>query len=189
MNDGSTTANVAVNEPNMHMNSEAPEFASTSYPIYVAVFMPMGSSVLALCKILNVFNDLTVITTCIDAVNILREYSNFKIFLPAGQLHDREDVVGPLTKNSLERFYVDVFFFSCTGINANGFYSNDLARLEVFETMQRHSAKTVLLVDSSKVGKKGTYVGFGFDKIDYVIMDEKPNDKDLVKALGSKLIT
>ena len=152
------------------------------------IFLPMGSSVVELCKVLDVFNDLTIVTTNIEAVNILRDNSSFKIFMPAGQLHEREDLVGPLTKSTIEKFYADIFFFSCTGITADSFYATDLARLEVFESMAEHSAKTVLLMDTSKVGKKGACVGFGLDKIDHVIMEEKPSDNALIKALGSKLI-
>ena len=54
--------------------------------------------------------------------------------------------------------------------------------------MQKNSKKTVLLADTSKVGKKYIYNGFGFDCIDYVIMEKNPNHLELVKTLGKKLI-
>ena len=55
--------------------------------------------------------------------------------------------------------------------------------------MKKNSAKTILLADTSKVGKRYTYRGFGFEDIDYVVMETKPNDAELKKALGKKLIT
>ena len=54
--------------------------------------------------------------------------------------------------------------------------------------MSRNSAKTVLLTDTSKVGRKYTYKGFGFEEIDYVIMEEDPQDPKLKKVLGKKLV-
>jgi DeoR/GlpR family transcriptional regulator of sugar metabolism len=65
----------------------------------------------------------------------------------------------------------------------------DMLRLNVIKKMKNNSAKTILLADNSKVGKKYSYRGFGFEDIDYVIMDSVPNDRALVKALGKKLIT
>ena len=55
--------------------------------------------------------------------------------------------------------------------------------------MKKNSAKTILLADNSKVGKRFTYRGFGFEYIDYVIMDARPNNAELKQALGKKLIT
>lgn len=153
-----------------------------------SVFLPSGSTVSELCKILTTFSDLTVITTCIDFVDEIRKSSSIKVFVPAGELYERHDIVGALTKSSIEKFYADYFFFSCSGLTADGFTSNDLNRLEVLETMSTHSAKTVLLCDSSKVGKKCTYFGFELEKIDVVIMDKSPKDKVLIEKLGKKLI-
>lgn len=152
------------------------------------LFLPSGTTVGVLCKYLGEVNDLTVITNCIDFVDTLRKSSSTQVFVTAGKLHERYDLVGSLAISSIEKFNADCMFFSCSGISADGFTSNDLARLEVFETMARHSKKTILLCDSTKVGEVGTYSGFPFDKIDFVIIDKKPKDEQLIKTLGNKLI-
>ncbi|MBR2988925.1 MAG: DeoR/GlpR transcriptional regulator [Clostridia bacterium] len=152
------------------------------------IFLSSSTTVEQLCRLLYRYTDLTVITNCLDFVDIIRKSLSFKVFLPAGQLHERHDLVGPLAVNSIEKFNANVFFFSCSGIDENGFTSNDIERLEIFSAMAKNSVKTVLLCDCSKVDKVATYRGFGFDKIDFVIMDETPKNEQLVKTLGNKLI-
>ena len=46
MNEGNTTAKVAVNEPRTLINSDAPDFDRTSYPTYVAELIPIGPGVI-----------------------------------------------------------------------------------------------------------------------------------------------
>ena len=70
-----------------------------------------------------------------------------------------------------------------------GFTSHDAVRLDIIRKMQKNSARTVLLADTSKVGKKYMYKGFGFESIDYVVMEKQPEDQGLVKTLGRKLLT
>ncbi len=152
------------------------------------IFLSSGSSLTELCKVLHPFNNLTIITTCLNVVEILKKNYSFKIMMVGGELHENYDFVGPIAKNTINKFSANVFFFSCTGITADGFTSKNLLRLDNMQSMQENSTKTILLCDSSKVGKRYMYKGFGFDKIDYVIMEKEPNDKDLVKALGKKLI-
>ena len=54
--------------------------------------------------------------------------------------------------------------------------------------MQKNSSKTILLADTSKIGKICTYKGLGFDCIDYVVMEKLPDNKEFIKALGKKLV-
>ena len=152
------------------------------------IFLPSGSTVTELAKILGIFKNLNVITTCINVVNLLKTYSSFNVMVTGGTLYEHYDLVGPLATDFINKISADVLIFSCSGITENGFTSKDISRLEVLFAMQNNAQKKILLCDSSKVGKKYTYKGFPFEKIDYVIMDKKPDDIKLVKALGKKLI-
>ncbi|MBQ9485606.1 MAG: DeoR/GlpR transcriptional regulator, partial [Clostridia bacterium] len=149
-----------------------------------SVFLPSGSTVTELSKILGSYKDLTVITTCVNVINILKTYSSFNVLVPGGELYEHYDFVGSLTKSFINKLSADLFFFSCSGITAEGFTSKDINRLDIIDAMRLNAAKHILLCDSSKVGKKYTYKGFDFDNIDFVIMDEPPKDQDLIKALG-----
>ena len=56
--------------------------------------------------------------------------------------------------------------------------------------MMKHTALRILLCDSTKVGKNALLRLADLGEVDYVIMDEVPeNDAELISALGSRLIT
>ena len=153
-----------------------------------SIFLPSGTTVKELCKLLGQVNDLTIITSSLDVMNTLSEISSFKIFSLGGQLYEHYDFIGPLTSSCADNFSCDLLFFSCSGITKDGFTSNDLNRLDIITRMQKNATKTVLLLDSSKVGKKCMHNGFDFSKIDFVITEKMPSDIELIKILKDKLI-
>jgi DeoR/GlpR family transcriptional regulator of sugar metabolism len=56
--------------------------------------------------------------------------------------------------------------------------------------MLKHTALKILLCDTSKVGRNALLRLADLNDVDYVIMDEIPeNDAELISALGSRLIT
>ncbi len=153
-----------------------------------SIFLPSGTTVKELCKVLNQMNNLTIITSSLDVINTLSQTSSFKVFSLGGQLYEHYDFIGPLTNSYANAFSCDLLFFSCSGITADGFTSNDLNRLEIINRMQKNATKTVLLLDSSKVGKKCMHKGFDFSEIDLVITEKMPEDNKLVEKLKNKLI-
>ena len=155
----------------------------------MTLFLASGTTVAKFAKVLHKYENLTVITNGLDTVAALSNHLSAKIIIPGGELYENYDLIGTLTESTIEAFNADLFFFSCSGITAEGFSSVDMIRLNIIKKMKKNSAKTVLLIDTSKVGKKFTYRGFGFEEIDYVVMEAEPNDTALKKALGSKLIT
>ena len=82
-------------------------------------------------------------------------------------------------------------FFSCSGISSNyGITSIENRVVEVCQEMLRHTDLRILLCDSSKVGKNSILRLADLNEVDYVVMDEiTDNDTELVKTLGSRLIT
>ena len=176
-------SNANVNEKNAIVKLALP-FVQNN----MTVFLASGTTVTKLAALFYKLDNLTVITNGIDAAEALKSASTSKIILTGGMLYENYDLTGTLTESAVEQFNADIFFFSCSGMTADGFTSMDMARLEVIKKMRQNSKKTVLLCDTSKVGKRYTYRGFGFDKIDHVIMDKKPKDTELVRAIGRKLI-
>lgn len=155
----------------------------------LSVFLPSGTTVTQFSRLFYAYENLTVITTCPDIMDILKSNPSTRVICLGGELYEGYDFSGTLTSANINSFNADLLFFSCSGLTADGFSSNDAARLDIIRKMQKNSAKTVLLADSSKVGKKYIYKGFGFENIDYVIMEKQPDDKALIKVLGKKLIT
>lgn len=154
----------------------------------ISVFLPSGTTVTELAKLMHKFQNLNVFTNGLDIVSALNAHPSAQVLALGGKVYENYDMVGTLTDNAIACLNADLFFLSCSGICADGFTASDMVRLDVMQKMQKNSTKTILLADTSKVGKKYTYRGFGFDVIDYVIMEKLPNDADLIHVLGKKLI-
>ena len=155
----------------------------------MTLFLASGTTVTRLAKILHRHENLTIVTNGLDTVSALGNHMSAKVILTGGELYENYDVIGPVAESAIDCFNADLFFFSCSGITAEGFTSVNMPRLNIIKKMKKNSAKTVLLVDSSKIGKKFAYRGFGFEEIDYVVTDKKTNMDELRRVLGKKLIT
>lgn len=154
----------------------------------MTVFMSSGTTVTELAKLVKSFKNMTVITNSMDIINVLVG-SSVNVISIGGELHEHFDFIGPVAEANAEEFNADVYFFSCSGLTADGFTSRDASRLKIMKTMHKNSEKTVLLTDTAKVGKKYTYKGFPFREIYRVVMEKVPNDAALKKALEGKLLT
>ena len=187
------------------INSDPPLFVRSNSHIYAkraiaraaatflhdnaSVFLPSGTTVTELARQLHRFKNLTVFTNGLDIITALRDHLSVQVVVLGGNLYENYDMTGPLTDSAIASVNADLFFFSCSGITAEGFTSSDMVRLDIIRKMKKNSAKTVLLADSSKVGKRHTYRGFSFEDVDFVVMEKPPEDPALLKALGKKLIT
>lgn len=154
----------------------------------MTILLSSCTTVTRLARELHRFRNLTVITNGLDTAVALQGHPSARVIFLGGEMYENFDTIGPMTESSLSMFNADICFFSCSGITAEGFSCIDMNRLKIFREMKEHSAKRVLLADSSKAGKKYTYNGFPFEELDYVIMDAGYNDPSLRKALGTKLL-
>jgi len=155
----------------------------------ICIFLPSGTTVTQFARMFGSYKNITVITSCPDIIDILKSHPSATVISTGGELYEGYDFAGTLTADNIEKFNADIMFFSCSGITPGGFTSHDAVRLDIIHKMHKNSTKTVLLADTSKVGKKYIYNGFGFENIDFVIMEKSPDDKELIKVLGEKLIT
>lgn len=175
------------NTANMGAKKKIAQTACALLKNNVSVFLPSGTTVTQLAKLLGQFKNLTVITNCPEVMELWKHQPSVKMICLGGEVYEGYDLAGPMTVQNIGNYHADYLFFSCSGLTAEGFTSHDAQRLEIIQAMQRNSAKTVLLADTSKVGKSYLYKGFGFAEIDHVIMEQLPPDDALGKTLGDKL--
>ena len=154
----------------------------------MSLFLTSSTTVAELSRLLISRRNLTVITTGLDIIDTLRSKSSVRVISPGGELYENCSFAGTMTSNNIEAFMTDLFFFSCSGLTAEGFTCSDMMRTDIIRQMQKNSAKTILLVDSTKVGKTYMYRGFDYAGVDLVIMDRMPDSPELVRVLGEKLI-
>ena len=156
-----------------------------------SIFFDSSTSCLPLVPYIAELKNITVVTSSLQMSLQLGQNSDAAVNLLGGAVYEDYILSGFLAVNSVRQFHTDMMFFSCSGISsASGITSIEPRVVEVCQEMLKHTALKILLCDSSKVGKNALLRLADLNDVDYVIMDEIPeNDAALVSALGNRLIT
>jgi DeoR/GlpR family transcriptional regulator of sugar metabolism len=129
----------------------------------------------------------TVVT---DSLYVVREVAGKQgiDLLVLGGLLDRDGNTfdGALTVENAEKIGVDVCFFSVRGLSADFIGNEGLVGTQVKQRMIRHAGRSVLLADSTKLGRKGLIRVCTWDEVDILVTDEgaDPAGLDQVRLTG-----
>ena len=118
------------------------------------IYLDGGSTVLELAKLLKSRNDITVVTNSLRAAAELSA-SDMPLILVGGELRKRsQTIVGALTRKIIDELHIDIAFMGTIGLTAEeGMTTTAPAEAYTKELVMARSSRTVLLVDSSKIGK------------------------------------
>ena len=100
------------------------------------------------------------------------------IFLIGGRyMHFHESTVGTYAEKMISQFHFDYAFFGCSGIELNNqlAYNDDIETVPVKEVAMRCADKSVLLADSSKIGKTSVCRFASLSSFDNIIIYEPEN--------------
>lgn len=114
-----------------------------------------GTTTLELARLLNRKQNLTVVINDLAIASVLEEYKNVNVVVLGGMLrHGFQCTVGPLTLSSLSSINVDKAFIATNAFSfEKGFTTPDFNQSEVKKAMMNSASKTIMLCDSSKIGK------------------------------------
>lgn len=147
------------------------------------IFIDSSSTALFLLPLLNRFQEITVFTNSLKAATVLAEMEIPCTFFGG-------DVVpGELACNSEETFemirgvHADLFFFSCDGVSADGVLSDNSKRNSHLRMRyMEYAARSVLLVDDTKLNKQCPYVLCELNRVDYCVCNKPLPDSIMSKA-------
>lgn len=149
------------------------------------LFIDASSTCLYLIERLNSLENLTVITTGLQAFDLLRTM-NITTYCTGGKLlRNSMAFVGSLAEDAIERFHVDKYFFSVSSLSDDGVlsdggeYENRIHRL-----MLKQPCQKICLIDSSKVGTQSIFRTGAISELDYIVSDI--NIYDRVQIPGNK---
>ena len=116
--------------------------------------------------------NLTVITSGAKTAVALAE-ANIRTFCTGGQMIIHSfSYVGKQAEDFIKNVNADILFFSCHGLDNEGkMTDNAIEEANIRKVMFDHSAKKILLCDSSKLGKTYFYNMGNISEIDDVISD------------------
>lgn len=138
-----------------------------------SIFLDSGSTMVALARC---FPDIpcTIFTGGLCCANELSRLRQAEIYMFGGRLNKASLSVrdSRLTRD-MENIYFDIAFIAVNGFSTeNGFGCNSSDRWEMEQTVIRRCARTVVLMDSTKVGKIRTFSICMPEQIDTLVSDD-----------------
>jgi len=134
---------------------------------------------------------LSILTNSLALGVDLVENHDYRVIFPAGEVHRKLSfILNPLEDTVTDAFRASKYFLSTCAVSARGVMEADplVARAEQRLAMQ--ADETILLVDSTKIGRNSSYAAFDLRQIDKVITDDRltENDRQTFDEHGVKVL-
>lgn len=138
-----------------------------------SILIASGTTVLYLAKNIQPKENLTVITSALNVALELNKHPETEVILLGGVLRKRSSsVTGLYAENNLNDFSCSKFFLGVDGIDLEfGLTTTNVMEAHLNRQMIKVSQKTIVLVDSTKFGKRGFGRICDFNSIDEIITD------------------
>ncbi|MEW5842637.1 MAG: DeoR/GlpR family DNA-binding transcription regulator [Bacteroidota bacterium] len=155
------------------------------------VMLDSGSTTTQLAKEMKSLKGVTVIT---NAVNIALELINteLEIMLTGGSFQKNSStLIGPIADESLRKMSADKLFHGVDGIDYEiGLTTPDVTEANTSRVMMQRAGENILLVDSSKFGRRSLGVICQLKDINKIITTKKMDESEIKKLddLGVEVI-
>lgn len=155
------------------------------------ILVGSGSTTLAFVNALNPKTNLSIITDEPGIINyVTQRLPNVTPICTGGILGCGYHYYGPLLAASLANVHVDKAFLGADGFERHlGFLAERKVTAEAKKEFMKHSDRTVILMDATKVGASRFFVPFAMPgEIDLIIMDSDPHGivATSVRAAGGR---
>ncbi len=131
---------------------------------------------------------LQIVTNSLTIANLFADDDQVDLMLIGGSLYPRTGVlVGPIATRALSDLYADLLLFSLAGVYERETFNINLAQAEVERTMLSQAARSVLLMDASKFGRKSLARVCGVDEIEQIVTDRAISEK-WTRRFGDRLV-
>lgn len=157
------------------------------------VAMENGTTVSHMAERLGHLNELTLLTNGLDTLNRFRTHVNeARVAIGCGGvLREKSGTfVGPLAEEFFSRYHADTLFLSALGYTPEaGFTDPNMLDTQVKIAMIRSARKVVMLLDSSKIGRRFFAPVAGLRDIHAFVTDEEISEdiRDHIEASGVEL--
>lgn len=131
--------------------------------------------------------DVTIITNSAFIASYIRTSPYARVVLLGGEYQTQSQVmVGPLTRQCAENFFVEKLFVGTDGFTKQlGFTGNNYMRAQTARSMSKQADKIIVLTESSKFLQKGVVGLFQPDEVSQIYTDDRIN-KDANSFLEQK---
>ncbi|RNC63962.1 DeoR/GlpR family DNA-binding transcription regulator [Proteiniphilum sp. X52] len=143
------------------------------------IILDSGSTTSLLAKEIKHFKNLVVITNAINIVNELLD-TDIEVIIVGGNLMKKAaTTMGALADETLKRLSADKLFLSVDGIDLKiGLMTPNISEAQTSRVMMDISNEVVLLVDTSKFGRRSLGVISDVKRVDKLITTKKLSDEE-----------
>ena len=138
-----------------------------------SIVLDSGTTTLEIAKAIKSRKDLTVMTNAINIATELAGLPDVTVMLTGGTLREKSfSLVGPNAESALKAFYFDKLFLGVDGLDAeSGLTTPNVLEAQLNRVMIEVSCETIMVVDSSKFGRRSLSLIVPLDRIHTVITD------------------
>jgi DeoR/GlpR family transcriptional regulator of sugar metabolism len=146
-----------------------------------------GGSTLQYCIGQIEARPLQVVTNSLTVAQHFAADDRVELLVLGGSHYPRTGVlIGPVTTQALAALHADLLLFSCAGLYETEVFNSSLVMAEVERLAIRQAARKILLIDSSKFGRKSLARICAVDELDLLITDAGVSER-WQRELGDRL--
>ncbi len=144
-----------------------------------SIIIDSGTTTMEIAKNIHGKKDLTVMTNAINIATDLAGISGITLMLTGGTLRETSfSLVGPQAEEILQEFYFDKVFLGVDGFDMEyGLTTPNFLEAQLNRLMVKRSRETIVVLDSSKFGRRSLSLIVKPNDIDIVITDSNVSDK------------
>ncbi|WP_298439680.1 DeoR/GlpR family DNA-binding transcription regulator [uncultured Ferrimonas sp.] len=160
-------------------------------PAQATVYLDAGTTTLEIARAIAHRDDILVITNDLFIADYLAEHGHCEHYLTGGRIdRDNHSCIGDMAASFVSRLNVDVAFVSATCWDRRGISSPSEGKVMVKKALNGVSKQTILVSDSSKFGRSGTFLAMENHDFDMIICDENlpVSYKELLTQLDVELL-
>lgn len=143
-----------------------------------SVMIDASSTCLQLMKILSAKNSIVVITNSTKA-SFISTKTGVKTFVSGGEVSKTSfSYIGSIAEEVIRKFNADICFFSVCSLTPDGrLTNNSTSENQLCKVMLEQSKKSVLLLNSQKIGEPKLNTLCTLNDIDFVVSEKDISDK------------
>ncbi len=155
------------------------------------IILASGTTILAMTKFINPLKKLTVVTSALNVALALTNKENVEVLQLGGYIRPTSySVIGHYSEMILKETACSKLFMSVDGLDLEyGLSTSNALEAHLNQQMIASAKEIIVLVDSTKFGKKSFGKICGIEQVDHIITDKNifPEVVKRIKALGIDL--
>lgn len=130
-----------------------------------------GSTVYYAAELIDV-RPLQIVTSSLQIASLFSDDEQVELVVVGGNLYPRSAaLVGPIATRCLADLHADLLLFSLAGVYEHDAYNINLDMAEVERVMLQQAARSVMLMDATKFGRKSLARVCRVDDVERIITD------------------